>query len=46
MIELCPRLLPAFGRFVVCFPNGFYISQSAFDSSKRLGVGCDRLLNR
>ena len=29
MIELCPRLFPAFARFVVCFPNGFYISQSA-----------------
>ena len=31
MIELCPRLFPAFGRCVVSFPNGFYISKSAFD---------------
>ena len=30
MIELCPRLFPAFGR-CVCFPHGFYISKSEFD---------------
>ena len=45
MIELCPRLFPAFARFVACFPNGFYISQSAFDKSRSIGFGCDPLLN-
>ena len=45
MIELCPRLFPAFVRFVICFPNGFSISQSEFDLSRSLGFGCDPLLN-
>ena len=45
MIELCPRLFPAFARFVACFPNVSFISQSAFDSSRSLGFGCDPLLN-
>ena len=45
LIELCPRLFPAVGRFVICFPNGFYIFQSAFGSSRSLGLGCDPLLN-
>ena len=45
MIELCPRLFPAFARFVACFPNGFYIVQSAVDSSRSFGLGRDPLLN-
>ena len=44
-IELCPRLFPAFGRFVVCFPNGFYMFKNAFGSSRSPGLGCDPLLN-
>ena len=25
MIELCPRLFPAFARFIACVPNGVSI---------------------
>ena len=45
MVELCPRLFPAFGRYVLCFPNGFYIFQIDFVSCRSLGLGCDPLWN-